>query len=231
MDATRPCWICGAPADSAEHMVKASDFNAIFPSTTHKTPAFRHSKEQTNQTIKGVNSPILKFKPSICQQCNNARTQQHDKAWARLSHAVRNPTLPLRAGSRLPLKVIFPDGAREAMTCVHLYFTKLLGCYAIEYGIPLPVFEFGTCISNGNPHPHIRLIFVHVPVGSTRDLIQARHVDAANFQGRTVSALWHYLVGSFGVMVSYCEPGHRPHRFTVRQGWHPTDRSPAVVLR
>lgn len=223
-----PCWICGALADSSEHMVKASDFRAIFPGITHKNPVFRHSRESVNQRIKGVNSDDLKFSPSICQRCNNSRTQPHDLAWQELS-ATLQATSPLVAGRPMPIKRAFGVHAHSKMLGVHLYFLKLLGCMAVEYEIPLPTRSFAIAILSGVPHPHVRLGFSAVPLvtGPSAD-IYVGHVDAINRGSLTVGAAWFYVIGGAGVHVVYHEP--TTPRLASYRGWHPDDVGLSIRL-
>ena len=215
------CWICGAPADSAEHMVKASDFRSAFGEVTHKAPAYRHSEGQPNVPVRGAKANILKFAPSLCCVCNTTRTQVHDRAWQTFSNYIRALRPALSAGSRIPVHIIFPGSVERSMLGIHLYFLKLLGCYAIEYKIPLPLAHFGLCIQNGIAHPSLRLIFVHIAPQTTRYNIQVGHINANNVDGKTVSASWFYIVENIGVAISYVEADHR--RLTRDRGWHPCD--------
>ena len=59
------CWICSAPADSAEHMVKASDFRSVFGVVNQNAPVFRHSSAERNFKINGAKAEVLKFRPSL----------------------------------------------------------------------------------------------------------------------------------------------------------------------
>lgn len=231
--AVAPCWICGAEANSAEHMVKASDVRAIFPGLSHHTPAYRQSSQRLNEPVRGAKSPILKFKPSLCQHCNNARSQPWDRAWESLERGVREARPALRRGSRIPLATIFPSSRRESMMNVHQYFTKLIGCIAVEYAVPLPVQSFAQHLRDGVPDPSLRLVFVHIPAHSTRARIQVGHVQSwtGDQTGQSVAAVWHYIVGSLGVAVSYVRPGFSGMRFTSVQGWHPEDASCTWMLR
>ncbi|MDR7270110.1 hypothetical protein J2X20_002768 [Pelomonas saccharophila] len=181
-----------------------------------------------NEPVRGAQAGILKFKPSLCGYCNNARTQPHDKAWQRLSEYLRDHEPPLKGGRRIPFERVFTGPVAQSMLDVHLYFTKLLGCYAFEYGVPLPIWEFGLCIKNGIAHPHMRLIFVPITSNSTRYQIQVGHINAAQVGNRAVSASWFYIVGNIGVAVSYCEPGRA--RLTRDPGWHPDDVGTLVRL-
>lgn len=222
------CWICGAPADSAEHMVKSSDFRAQFGRVTQHKPVFRHSAQERNQRIRGANAEIMKFKPSLCSTCNNTRTQPHDRAWEQLSYTLRKQAPPLVRGSALPLAQAFGANAARAMTEVHLYFVKLFGCYAVEGGVPLPIKSFAVAILAGHPHPNVYLDFVAVP-SNVREDIWVGDINAVNLGRQTVGAVWYYILGKYGVHVTYHEPGHP--RVHGRLGWHPSDVGLQVRLQ
>ena len=226
------CWIWGAVADSAEHMVKASDVRAIFPGLSQHAPAYRQSSVRMNEPVKGAQAPVLKFRPSLCQHCNNARSQPWDRAWEALGKGVREAKPSLRRGSRIPLNSIFPNGRRESMANVHRYLTKLMGCIAVEYAVPMPVASFANSLMTGVPEQSLRLVFVHIPSESMKAKIQVGHVQSLNGAqtGQSVTAVWHYVVGNLGVAVSYVQDGHSTMRLTARQGWHPTDTSCTWVL-
>ncbi|MFZ6718575.1 hypothetical protein [Undibacterium sp. Ji49W] len=227
------CWICGEVADSEEHMIKASDLRSIFGKFTVHAPIYRHSQDNPNETVQGPNSIKVKFSPSLCSNCNNARTQNHDKAWQRFSEVIRSNVPPLKSGSRIPLKEIFNERTETEILNVHLYFVKLFGCYAVEYSIPLPIHQFAFSILEETPQPNLELTFVHIPKKSTRYEIQVGKIDAMNAISstgtRTVSAIWYYIVGSLGVLVSYKEIGRR--RLNAYEGWHPDSINPSIKLR
>jgi hypothetical protein len=221
------CWICGAVADSAEHMVKASDVRAIFPRLTQMSPAFRHSYGRTNEAVRGANAVILKFRPSLCQYCNNSRSQPWDRAWQLLERNLREAKPPLKTGDRIPLGRIFISNRTESMLHVHQFFTKLMGCVAIEHNIPLPVASFAQHLKAGAAEPTLRIAFVHIPPGSTKIKIHIGNVNTKTDKvtGVIATAVWHYVVGSICVEVSYVRPGFAQLRFVRKLGWHPDDVS------
>lgn len=217
----RNCWICGDAADSAEHMLKASDVRAVFGKVNQSAPIYRHSKDQRNLPVRGANAANLKFNPSLCKHCNNARTQPHDRAWEALSAAIREHRPPLKRGASVPISAAFQGQAKAEMLNVHLYFLKLLGCYAVEYAVPLPIGSFAVAILGGYPHPNVYLDFVAVSPGVGKVEAVVGNVKAVNRGAHTVAATWFYMVGTAGVHVTYYEAGHpRPVR---RLGWNPSD--------
>jgi hypothetical protein len=222
------CWICGAPADSSEHMVKASDLRAVFGKVTQGEPLYRHAGEERNLPIGGVNAAPMKFKPSICQRCNNARTQPHDKAWEALSAAARSAEPPLERGSQLPLQAAFGAEIENGLLGVHLYFVKLLGCHAVEYGVPLPIKTFAVAILGGYPHPNVFLSFANESTNQGKNQVHVGNISAANVDGLTVGATWYYIIGTFGVLVTYSEHGRpEPKDNPV---WHPDDGNIKIAL-
>jgi hypothetical protein len=227
--ATATCWICGASADTAEHMIKASDLRSVFGKFTNQSPVFRHSKHQKNEIVRGANSSMVKFLPSLCAYCNNTLTQEHDKAWEKLSSALRNKWAGVAARQKIPLAEIFAGDAKNSMPSVHLYFLKLLGCQAVEHKIPLPTRDFATCINCGVPQKHLDLTFVRIKSGSTRYDVIVDKISALNVGGKTVSAKWFYIVGNIGVVVSYKEFGHR--RLNKSRGWHPNDINQTIWMK
>lgn len=225
----RKCWICGQIADSAEHMVKASDFRAVFGHVSQQAPVFRHSMQQRNTPVRGANAGNLKFSPSLCSYCNNARTQTHDRAWESLSHAMRTHRPPLKPGVPVPLQAAFQGRSRDEMLNVHLYFLKLLGCYAVEYAVPLPMQTLAVAILGGHPHPNVYLDFVAVASNAEKAEVVVGNITATNQGPRTVAATWFYVVGTAGVHVTYHESSHpRPVR---RLGWHPGDIALTPTMR
>lgn len=216
-----PCWICGAPADSAEHMVKASDFRSVFGHVNQRTPVYRHSLGDANRPVRGVNVAPLKFQRSLCQACNNARTQPHDQAWEAFLVHFRGLRPGPRPGDAVRMGRVYPDSLSESAVSLHLYFLKQLGCHSLQNSVPIPVNQLAACILSGHPHPCVRLIFVSVAPGSSKYRIQVGDISTLNRSGRAVSAVWHYRVEELGVFVSYVEPGQV--RLTRDRGWHPND--------
>lgn len=219
------CWICGADADSAEHMTKASDIRAIYPELNSKAPVYRQSRGRLNEIVQGPKSELLKFAPSLCADCNNRRSQPWDRAWEALERGAREAKPALRAGDRLPLSQIFPIHRDDSMVHVLQYFTKQIGCHAVEYDVPLPVKQFADCLVNQVAHQHLRLVFFHVPPGRSKAQIQVGdiHVWTGDQTGRAVAAVWHYLIGTLGVAVTYTRPEHTHMRMTEAVGWNPVD--------
>lgn len=207
--------------------MKASDIRSHFGSVSQASPIYRHIGDVRNVPVKGVKTPGLKFKPSICRLCNNARTQAHDRAWESLSRALRSLTSPLRKRQRIDLKAILGDDFARLMANVHLYFVKALGCYAVEHRVPLPLKSMAVAIRNGTPHPHIYLTFAAIESNRDKKHVYVGNVKAAMQRDALKGATWFYILGELGVLVTYSEMGRPAERSST---WHPGDDVPNLNL-
>lgn len=213
------CWICGADADSGEHLVKASDVRSVFGVVSQKKPLFFHTEEKRNQLIKGVKVSSLKSSAKICAKCNNQRTQPHDRAWEKLSLYLRLREPPFRVGDRVRLHKVFPGSVRDSVLGVHLYFVKIFGCQIAEHEIPIDIELFSEALLNGKPHPNIYLA-ICPQIDKGLKSIGRSAITTEKLGDRIVFAVWFYILDKFTVRVMYAEPGERRHGLI--DAWHPS---------
>ena len=222
------CWICGARADSGEHMIKASDLRGLFRHVNQRSPLFLHTDDRRNLPVPGIKSNLLKHKARLCSRCNNERTQPHDRAWSALSQYLQERRPQIRPGMRVRLCDIFPGKVSRSMLEVHLYFVKLFGCIATENKISLPVGEFSSAIRNGKAHPHI---WISIGTSFHRHEIKdagCTEVHAAKFNGRVIFAIWTYFLGDVDVYIMYSLPGER--RRGLVDAWNPANVNKALTI-
>jgi hypothetical protein len=222
------CWICGAEADSGEHMIKATDLRALFGHVDQRSPLFMHTDLRRNLPVPGIKSNLLKHKARLCSRCNNELTQKHDRAWTALSQYLQARTPPIRPGMKVRLCDIFPGKVSRSMLDVHLYFVKLFGCIATEHAIPLPIGEFSSAIRSGQAHPH-----VWISIGTSFHRPEINHagcteVQAAKLNGKVVFAIWTYFLGHVDVNIMYSLPGQR--RRGLVDAWNPATAHKALTI-
>jgi hypothetical protein len=208
-------------------MVKASDFRAVFPGVDQKTPVYRHSHIQRNQPVKGADASLMKFPPLLCEPCNNARTQPHDRAWEALVDRVLQTPTAWTSGSRLPIADAFGGAVRQSMLGIHLYFLKLLGCHATQHSVPLPIGEFAEAIRKGVAHKDVRLRFYAAPSNAGRRRIIVGNIHLVQLEGATVAATWSYVLGPLGVHIVFDNQGG----YSRHLGWHPSDGIRRIRMR
>lgn len=227
-DAEMNCWICGAIADSAEHMIKRSDLQSLFGHISERHQLFRRVGHAPREKVQGLGSNKLKFRSCLCSHCNNARTQQHDLSWETLSTFLRNREPRIKVGSVVRLNSTFSRGLRKSMLGVHLYFVKLFGCLIAVNAIPIEIQPFVDAILQGSPHPKIHLSFLDVSSLHPRYPAAITPVETIKLQGHVVGAQWFYFVGPLAVHVIYGDAisnrGNHVHL------WHPSSTAKSIVI-
>lgn len=214
------CWICGAAADSGEHLVKASDLRVIFGTgVTQKSPLYLHNSVRRNVPIGGIKSDKLKYKARICSYCNNERTQPYDKAWEQLSNYLQKREPPIRPGMVVRLDHVFPGGVRKSMLHVHLFFLKHFGCMIAEHAIPLDLDVFAQSILTESAHANVHLALWTGLEKKDKRQVGRTHVQAAELNGKVAFAAWLYIVDRVAVNVIYALPLER--RKALVNSWHP----------
>ncbi len=222
------CWICGASANSGEHMIKASDLKSLFRHVDQRSPLYLHTGLRRNLAVPGIKSSLLKHQARLCSRCNNERTQPHDRAWSTLSQYLQTRRPPIRPGMRVRLGDIFPGKVSQSMLAVHLYFLKLFGCIATDRCIPLPISEFASAIRDGNPHPNI---WISVGTSSQRQEIKqagCTEIQTAMRNGRIAFAIWTYYVGNVDINIMFALPGE--DRSGLVDAWNPVRANKVLII-
>lgn len=229
------CWICGVEdAQTREHLAKASDIKSFFGKPSRAKPFYFHTSDRTGRLRKrtvrigSVKSDTLKFAHRICETCNSKRTQPYDYAWEHASAQLRAALPRLRQAGSFRAEWLFPYDTRRHMRRLHLYFTKLFGCIAVEGNIPVDVAALAKALIDGRPHPHIHLAFgflnLHVAAIGGSDV----HADLLP-DGRVVFASWLYHVGDLAVNVMYALPNEQ--RQGLVHSWQPRGGSKRLWLK
>lgn len=211
-----PCWICGDPAGTGEHKIKASDLRAVFGPVLRHRPLLLHDDQRLNKVIGGIQAAALKSAARLCAKCNNQRTQPHDRAWQTFAEYLRGRA-PLRAGQRIRPGEAFPGTRTVSLLNVHLYFVKLFGCRIVEDGVPLDLRPFSDAILQGKAHPSVHLALL--PPFSDLEAVGYSQMDAVEANGKRVFAVWMYETPAFVVRIMFAEPGH--HFDGLVNSWHP----------
>ncbi len=151
------CWMCGAPADSGEHIFKARDLKRFFINDGYASEnhPFHFSTAGTRR-IPGPKSNRGKYPNIICRRCNNERTSSFDRAYDRLSDWL-TAHQPDNAITQMHLTDVFGPDYGEDIKHLHRFFAKSLGCRIVAGGAALPT-NFPNPIS-GN---HLDLLNISV---------------------------------------------------------------------
>lgn len=133
------CWICGAPADSAEHRIKKADLVRAYGSGPYRGPcAPAHFRNGVVTAIQGPSSVKVRYLPSLCHGCNTAGTQPYDQAYDRLiSWILENEPLVLKKRF-INFKEVYGTSFEEGQRALFKYFVKSFGCRLVDAGASVP---------------------------------------------------------------------------------------------
>lgn len=136
-----PCWICGAPAGSAEHRLKKADLVRGYGKGSYRGPSAPihvRGGKIIGKSIPGADAKQLKYQPSLCKYCNDTRTQPFDNAYDRfISWALDNEDTVLR-DRRIDFKEVYGDDFERGVRNLRKYFAKSFGCRLVNAGQAVP---------------------------------------------------------------------------------------------
>lgn len=200
-------------------MTKRSDLRSVFGMPTQSNPLYFHDERKHNRRIGSLNARVLKSPGRICPRCNTARTQPHDRAWEKLSMALRTRSPAIAPGSIVRTNRIFEyDTAREMLN-VHLYFVKLFGCHIVGNDIPLDTASFADAIMNETAHPCVYLKFGCAPRFAGTAGMSDIWLASPPVSGTSRFATWFYDVESVSINVTFAVAGEK--REGLVGAWHP----------
>lgn len=134
------CWMCDAPADTAEHKIKKSLLVEIHGNGPYTgANAVSHLRDGEVRNLQGPGSELVKYRKCLCSSCNNDRSQPFDRAYDKFFQYVIS-----REAEIVERRVIdFADvyGASsfpKEQTNLYKYFVKLFGCDLSSHGLPVP---------------------------------------------------------------------------------------------
>lgn len=155
------CWICGSPADSAEHKIKRTDLVRIHGQATKFTRKGLDYLRSDGQVfpLQGPNSKAVKYQPSLCADCNNRKTQKADFAYTMFMDFIEDHADEIIRTRCISLRSVFrnPSPHKESKALFG-YFAKVLGCRIQDCGLPVPK-EIVAAVSDGKVSNLISVCF------------------------------------------------------------------------
>jgi hypothetical protein len=226
------CWICGALADSKEHLFKRSDLVAAFGRFDQRRPLYMHSIDSSNVPVKGPNADILKMEPVICQSCNNALSAPYDRAWEAMVSYLLEQNVHGYLPSRLQLARVYGNSAldiADGLARLQLYAIKHGGCVIAEADPNCPLLtSFAAHLKSGQPHPNVFLRFAWLAdVGQAHEIVQMTQVEAFTAERGIAYLTWAYRLRHAFVQVYYC----RARSEVVPLVSHPEDGARLIAFQ
>lgn len=215
----RTCWICGGQGDSREHTIKRSDLKAIFGDATPENPIFLHLPEEKNIRISSLDDTRLKSSAKICRKCNNNLTQKHDRAWEKLSNALRLRLSENPSAISLDLNSVWPGNFKKQAGKAHLYLTKIFADGLVQWGVPIDISKFGQAILNNDPHHRLLIRVSPAAPQLNRNSVLSGPIDSMhdNVTGACVCVAYEITVPPLSVQILWLADGY----YLNIDGWHP----------
>ena len=113
-------------------------------------------------TVQGAKSDILKWSPSMCHNCNGARSQPFDLAYDTLIRYLDANEGVIGPGARFLLSEIYGQEWPHEQGNLVKYWVKHICCRAAEIGLEVPqaVRDYLNNDAADGPPPHIGLFLV-----------------------------------------------------------------------
>lgn len=200
------CWICGNIADSREHRFKASDIRLHIGDISQSNPLYKTPEGMSSKIIGSPNAKSFKFGKTICRDCNNNKTQEHDKSWERLSeYFYEHCDMLTKKGYWRP-KNVFSEQLRKSLVDTHLFFVKFFGCVAKEHQINIDYRVLAKNILHNKPNNSFHLVFGKTPFidESSRFAYETPVTVLAHKETQAIGAAFtYYIIGRIMVEIVY----------------------------
>lgn len=133
------CWWCGAPADSREHKWKKSELKAMYGlAGSDSYPLLWVGEAGNARTVQGPDSDVVKFEKSLCQNCNNARSQPFDLAYDQWIGYLRANYEQIIESRITDLRDVSDGAENDFRLNLARYFAKHIGCRVADKAGKVP---------------------------------------------------------------------------------------------
>ncbi len=213
------CWICGQPADSSEHRLKKTDLVSKYGEGAFigDNKVVHVVGGQLNE-IQGPGSRRLKYQDSLCKNCNNSVTQQHDRAYERLQAWIAANEVSILSARVIDFCAVFGANYPTEVANLIRYYAKSLGCKINDAKRPVPV-ALSDAARGGVLSPSLQISFcVQEDLARNRDVFE-KYIGKADLYGNQEPDAhpfysWSEEVSWFTTMISY-RYDHDPRWGTV----------------
>ena len=131
------CWLCGDPADSAEHIFKARDLRRLFDRDGYARDDLPfHFDGKGHARVRSPKADRMKYQKSICATCNSNRTSGFDRAYDQLSDWFANQQS--NPAAQIDFRSVFGDDFMAGIDAFRRHCAKSLGCRLLACGYNLP---------------------------------------------------------------------------------------------
>ncbi len=110
---TSICWWCGSKDLSREHKFKKTDLDLLYGKSAYpknkRIALIKHTTSSNPIPIQSSKSDYLKFKKTLCENCNNSRSADFDKAYEKVISYYLENDKAIKSRGWVDMKCIFGD--------------------------------------------------------------------------------------------------------------------------
>jgi hypothetical protein len=134
-NSTGKCWWCNNIADTREHVYKRSDLEREYKNDNQIVLIHNEEPFRNGEKLQSVNSQFIKFKKSLCNNCNSSKSQPFDRAYDKFVTYLKTSEEKCYENSIVLFNDIYKaDWEIEKYNLIK-YFIKHLGCSLAETNI------------------------------------------------------------------------------------------------
>lgn len=165
--------------------------------------------------LQSSNSKHVKYSLGLCANCNNSRTQPHDRAYDKFIEYVEKNSSTVLARRQINFEHVFGNTWRDDQANLFLYFAKAFGCRIADAGMKIPqdiseLFDkiypkkpFAFCFSvdedeRNKPSAQQTRLGITALIHNGEDATNVRFSTAARYRWLIIS--YWYNWGPFGPM-------------------------------
>lgn len=162
------------------------------------SPLYLHSQSAQNARLHTLNAPALKFNEKLCEDCNTSRTQPFDRAWEKLSKALRDEEASIVESGGFDLRALFGKTADTDTLNLHLFFVKLTLGQIVMSGSQIDREPFRRALLDSRELQSLYLKFFFYR--EEHETLFAGQTDLQEWRvsktGEPVGLAWAYMPGS-----------------------------------
>ena len=138
-DDTPRCWMCEAPADSAEHRLKKRDIVRAYGAGPYRGPsAPLHVIGGTQRAVQGPGARTLTYSQNLCLLCNTTRSQPYDRAYDTLIDWIAANEKMVLHKRFINLFDVYGASFADDQLDLYKYFAKSFGCRLVDASQSVP---------------------------------------------------------------------------------------------
>lgn len=197
----------------------------IFKDITQQKPAFYHSSKHSNLPVAAFKRQRFKFPKVICENCNNARTQNCDSAFLLFFRHMQNHKRSILKKGRINLERIY-TGEPIVLAELYLYFLKIYGCTLTAYGRILRDHKQWMLLRQSILQNKTLFDKLHIGIHIDNSLAQKQ---SASFMPLFMEREYPCLILDLSWFTVMITAPHSPHGKKWGRTWNPNTSNKAVI--